>query len=151
MQIKETTDNSMCPEPYYSGKVPLLKRINDNIFEGTAWIFWVFIMSPLLTLIAWYFGYRRFDAYLLHDWPPTSTFILLFSLILIFSWLVIIAWSVYNWRRFSRHNFRVAPPKLSDKDLAESLEITLDTLKSGQSAQSGIVYYDENGHMLRFE
>ena len=151
MQIKETTDQSICPEPFYSGNVPLSKRINDNIFQGTVWIAWVFIMAPLITVIAWYFGYRRFDVYLLHDWPPTSTFLLLFSFILAFSWLVIAAWSVYNWRRFSRHNVRVAPPILDGADLADSLHIALDTLKAGQSAQSGIVYYDESGHILCFE
>ena len=151
MQIEETTDQSICPEPFYSGNVPLSKRINDNFFQGAVWIAWIFIMAPLITVIAWCFGYRRFDAYLFHDRPPTSTFILIFSFILALSWLVITAWSVYNWRRFSRHNVRAAPPILDDEDLAESLNIELDTLKAGQSAQSGIVYYDESGHMLRIE
>ena len=151
MQIKETTDQSICPEPFYSGNVPLSKRITDNIFLGAVWIFWVFITAPLVTVVAWYFGYRRFDAYLLHDWPPTSKFILLFSFILVFSWLVIAVWSIYNWRRFSRRNVRTAPPILGEEQLAASLNIALDTLKAGQSAQSGVVFYDESGTMLRIE
>lgn len=151
MKIEETTDQSICPEPFYNGNVPLSKRITDNIFLGTIWIVWAFIMAPLVTVVAWYFGYRRFDAYLVHDWPPTSRFILLFSLILVLSWLVIAAWSIYNWRRFSWRNVRTAPPILGEADLAASLNIALDTLKIGQSAQSGVVYYDESGSMLRIE
>ena len=151
MQIEETTDQSICPEPFYNGNVPLSKRIKDDIFQGVVWIAWVFIMAPLITVIAWYSGYRRFDSYLLHDWPPTSKFLVLFSLIIVLSWLVIAAWAIYNWRRYSQHNVRTAPPPLDDADLSESLNISLDTLKAGQSAQSGIVYYDENGDMLRIE
>ncbi|MBN6740442.1 poly-beta-1,6-N-acetyl-D-glucosamine biosynthesis protein PgaD [Acidithiobacillus sp. MC6.1] len=151
MLIEETTDQSICPQPFYNGNVPLLKRIHDNIFWGAAWIAWVFIMAPLFTVMAWYFGYRRFDVYLLHDWPPTSRFLLVFLFILAFSWFVIAIWSIYNWRRFSRRNVRTAPPILGEADLAASLNIALGTLKAGQSAQSGVVYYDESGYMLRIE
>ena len=151
MQIEETTDQSICPEPFYNGNVPLSKRINDNIFQGAVWIVWVFIMVPLITVIAWYFGYIRFDAYLLHDWPPTSAFLHLFAFIFAFSWLVISAWSIYNWRRYSRRNVRSAPPILDDEDLARSLNIALDALKAGQSDRSGIVYYDDSGSLLRID
>ncbi len=151
MLIKETLDYKGCPEPFYSSNIPLSKRIKDGVFQAILWIIWSLIMSPMLTGFAWYFGYKRFDVYIFHDWPPTEKFLFPVLLLIVISWSIIALWSIYNFIRFSRRNKRKSPQPIDEAVLANKLGMSLGCLKEVQLFRAGIVYYDEKGNLINIE
>lgn len=102
-----------------------------------AWVIWMYLWLPVITLVAWYFGVRTFLREVVIPDPGTVLAIgLIYLLVVAILGVILIGWSRYNLGRFGGKDRRKEPRDVSDAEVAEHFGIeegTLGELRSGRA------------------
>lgn len=113
-----------------------------------AWVIWAYLWLPVLTLVAWYLGFRTFVREIVLPDPATMvstglTYLGIVSLIA----LLLIGWSRYNLGRFGGADRRRAPPRVTDPEVQRYFEVDPDTFQLLRTGASVTVQHDEEGRV----
>jgi poly-beta-1,6-N-acetyl-D-glucosamine biosynthesis protein PgaD len=122
------------------------------VFLGSlGWAIWFHLMLPLLALLAWTFGIRRFRAFVLTDVDRTFHTLLVYALVVAASGAVFLLWSIYNWLRFRHRGRRGSPAQATPGDLAQAYQVEEAEVLRAQALKSLDVAFDDQGRIVRVD
>ncbi|TVP58053.1 MAG: poly-beta-1,6-N-acetyl-D-glucosamine biosynthesis protein PgaD [Gemmatimonadales bacterium] len=127
-------------------------RMLYSILTLIAWVIWVYLWLPLVTLLAWYFGLRVFLREIVIPDPATMLAVgLVYGLVVLILGGSLLVWSRYNVRRFRGKERREEVPPLSDQAVSEWFAVDPETLARFRSQGSLTVQLDEHGMVQSLE
>ncbi len=111
-----------------------------------AWVIWMYLWLPVVTLVAWYLGVRVFVREIVIPDPQTILAVVLAYLlvVLVFA-VVLVGWSQYNLRRFGGKDRRRFPAPLADAELADWFGIPPERLAQMRGLGRMRIEHDEEG------
>ncbi len=119
-----------------------------SILALLAWICWLYLFLPLLTLVGWAISYQRVNQYIVHNKDGFFQQIELLGPIVIIMGTLLIFWATYNWVRFRGSSRRVAPQDATVNEIAVHFKISANLVHQAQSRQVNVFYFDENGAVI---
>jgi len=119
-----------------------------QVLTLAAWSLWMYLLMPLLTLLAWMIGWKRLSTELL---TPEGIGLLMHYLPAYLTVLgllcgSLIAWALFNWWRFADRERRRETKSPTPEQLALDLRLPLEDMRRWQSMQRLVVQHDEHGH-----
>lgn len=110
---------------------------------------WLYLFIPLLSLLAWWFGWHRFDQYIIHDYEYgfTEQLTSVVAMIMILG-LSLLAWASYNILRFYDKERRHAMPDVQISAMADFYELEAQLVEQAQKAQVNLFFYDDHGKIV---
>jgi len=114
-----------------------------------AWLLWIYLFMPLLTLFLWLLGIR----FVLMEYFKLSTIeglvnvIVLYSVIIAFLWIIFEVWSIYNWWLFAGKDRRRKNEVVQDEELCEYFGISQKKLTAMRSSTNICIDFDENNKL----
>ncbi|TEU27323.1 poly-beta-1,6-N-acetyl-D-glucosamine biosynthesis protein PgaD [Alkanindiges illinoisensis] len=110
---------------------------------------WLYLFIPLLSLLAWWFGWHRFDQYIVHDYEHgfSQHLTSLVAVIMILG-LMLLAWASYNILRFYNKERRHPMPDVQPSDMAHFYELETHMVEQAQGAQVNLFFYDRQGKIV---
>ncbi|TVR62874.1 MAG: poly-beta-1,6-N-acetyl-D-glucosamine biosynthesis protein PgaD [Gemmatimonadales bacterium] len=124
------------------------QRVAYRVVTAIAWVVWGYLWLPLITLLAWFLGVRRFIREVV---VPEQSFLLatgfVYIVVILTLAATLVVWSRYNLARFGGRERRQHPPPLPREEMESYFELSegvLDTLRSGRRT---VVDYDAEGRM----
>lgn len=115
---------------------------------AAGWFVWLHMLSPLAAALAWWFGYRRFEAYVVADAVRTEHTLRLYGFAVGAAGGLFILWSLYNWFRFRGRDRRRAPTSASPVEIGHAFSIAEETVLAAQRGKIVIFDFDEDGRIL---
>ncbi|PYG01530.1 poly-beta-1,6-N-acetyl-D-glucosamine biosynthesis protein PgaD [Thioalkalivibrio sp. ALE21] len=112
------------------------------------WALWLYLLTPLLALGGWVFGFGRFEEYVLDDPLRTAFTVQIYVLVVIVAGALFLGWAIYNMVRFRGRERRRAPPPVNAEGLARSFGLDPFAVQRTQGARVGVVQFDEDGRVL---
>jgi biofilm PGA synthesis protein PgaD len=127
----------------------LQQRYISTILTFVFWVLWIFLWTPLLTLLAWLVGAHLvyFEMFELKGWGEVVREFKIFSICVTLIGLALGLWALYNYQRFHGVERRKAFPPLENNQLAEFFQVDATELSLQQKAQCLTVTFDEHGHI----
>ncbi len=120
------------------------QRTIYSVLTLLAWMVWLYLFLPLISLAAWWFGADRFSRYLLEPADRSHLLTLLgYAGVVVISAVVIIAWSYYNLRRFRGRDRRRPMPPVRDEELMQRFDIDAVTLRALRHGRRLVLHVDE--------
>lgn len=108
----------------------------SRMFTALAWLGYLYLWLPLLTLVAWAFGLHTAYALLYRNQDAAEPYLLLaLPLIALVCGVVLIGWAEYNRVRFSGPERRHPMPPVDDAQVAVALgadTVTAGTLRGNR-------------------
>ncbi len=131
---------------------PELQTHRQRVLFGAAtvaaWVMWIYLWLPIITLFGWYFGAVRF-----RDVMISNSGALHFAQVIGWYALIILAisgslvcWALYNWARFHDARRRVIDPAgVSADEMVERTHISGEVLAHAQLLRTMTVQHDVHG------
>jgi len=114
-----------------------------------AWVVWMYLWLPVVTLVAWYLGVRIFVREIVIPDPRTMLAVSVgYLLVVVIMGIVLLTWSQYNLRRFGGHDRRRTPSPVTDRETMDWFAVSPEKLGEFRSGRSILVEHDENGVVL---
>lgn len=113
------------------------------------WVLWFYIMAPLAALFAWWFGFQRFQVFVLDDPARTAQTVIIYAVIIAIGGLLFILWATYNWVRFRRLDRRGAPPVADHLAISQAFLIQPSDIQTAQTGKVMAFDFDENGQITQ--
>jgi biofilm PGA synthesis protein PgaD len=109
---------------------------------------WAYLFVPLLSLIAWWLGYRRFDQYVIqNDHEFFKQIYTILPLVMVLG-IIFLLWAFYNLLRFRGKERRGQTPNVTVSEVAHFFEIEAQLLEDAQTCQVSTYYFDESGRII---
>ena len=113
-----------------------------------AWIVWMYLWLPAVTLVAWSFGVRVFLREVVVPDPATVlTVLTAYFVVIVLMGASLIIWSRYNLERFGGQDRRKKPPEIEDAELREMFEISVDQLRCFRTERTLVVEHGSEGEV----
>jgi biofilm PGA synthesis protein PgaD len=115
------------------------------------WILWLYLITPLLSLVLWLVGYELFvDEMLVRGgYQALLRELRHYGLVVLGILLTILAWVAWNVHRYGFHNRRTqAPDPLLPAETADRAGLTAKELAVLQEARELTVDFDANDHLI---
>ncbi len=124
---------------------PVGQRTLYSLLTVFAWVVWLYLFLPLISLAAWWFGIDLFSRYLLGPEDRRHLLTLLgYAGVVVLSAVVIVAWSVYNRRRFGGLDRRKPLPPVQDEELLTRFGTDSPTLVALRTERRLILEFNGN-------
>lgn len=156
MTIKTVLDKNYKHEqvilPAFIDRPDLQSRSQRGVFgmlAAAGLTLWLYLFIPLLSLLAWWFGWHRFDQYIIHDYEHgfTQHLAILVAIIMLLG-LILLTWASYNILRFYNKERRHAMPDVQIGDMAHFYELETQLVEQAQAAQVNLFFYDRQGKIV---
>jgi|GEM_PF-2044813 len=123
------------------------RKLTNYALTFLWWSVWGHFMLPLLTLLLWMSGFRRFSEELLGrgGLDALVSRLPLYATVVAVLCGTLVGWALLNWWRFAQHDRRHAHQSVSPKLLAHSYGVAPEELGRWQSARRLVVSHDPNG------
>ncbi len=110
---------------------------------------WAYLFVPLLSLLAWWFGWHRFDHYIVHDYQHgfTQSITVMIAVVMMMG-LMLLGWASYNILRFYHNERRNHVPDVKPCEIARFYEIEPEQVQQAKAAQNSIFHYDSQGKIV---
>lgn len=133
--------------------VPPAGRNLARLITFGFWMLWVYLWLPVVSLLAWWFGYDLFYQEMVvrggAHWLLRQLDDYLLWIGLLCGGLV--AWATYNWLRFRGVTRRQRVPGLTEAELARYFGLTVDEVRVYRTSQFLRVHFDGYGRILKIE
>lgn len=121
-------------------------------FAATAafWALWLYIITPLLTIVLWIAGVHVFDKEMLElgGYELFVHKLSTYGVVVLLIMLVCLLWVTWNVKRYSGRNARVKVQTLSTNEIAAMAGIEAQVLDGIQKAKRLVVDFDEKDRLL---
>ncbi len=123
------------------------RKLTNYVLTFLWWSVWGHFMLPLLTLLLWMSGFRRFSEELLGQGGLDALVsrLPLYGTVVAVLCGTLVGWALVNWWRFAQHDRRHAYQTVSPRLLAHSYGVAPEELARWQSARRLVVSHDANG------
>ena len=127
---------------------PVWRKL-DLLLTFIFWLFYFYLLLPLITFILWIFGFRLFYfEFLQGGYYSLLLFIKRMGLAVGGIGLLLIFWQYYNLRRFGSLNRRRKTPAFSLEVLAQKLGFPVEKAQILQRAQEAEVSLEVKGNTI---
>ncbi|TVP77726.1 MAG: poly-beta-1,6-N-acetyl-D-glucosamine biosynthesis protein PgaD [Gemmatimonadales bacterium] len=117
-----------------------------------AWVVWMYLWLPLITLLAWYFGIRALIREAVIPDPGTVLSIAaIYLLVVAILGGILIGWSRYNLRRFGGKDRRKEARGVPASEVAAHFGIREDTLADMRAGRSLVLSHSPGGRVSGVE
>ncbi|MCC5862206.1 MAG: poly-beta-1,6-N-acetyl-D-glucosamine biosynthesis protein PgaD [Gammaproteobacteria bacterium] len=124
---------------------PVGQRTLYSLLTVLAWVVWLYLFLPLISLAAWWFGVDLFSRYLLGPEDRSHLLTLLgYAGVVVLSAVVIVAWSAYNLARFGGLDRRRPVPPVRDEELLQRFAVDEATLTALREQRRLVLQFDED-------
>lgn len=117
-----------------------------------AWFVWFYLLLPLMSLAAWWFGFEVFRDFMLDDegggYLATLTG---YAAVIASTALLVIGWSRYNQARYGGRERRRPTPPVTIEMTRERFALDARTLDQARNAKRMEIELDEAGRLLSAE
>ncbi|MFN0299604.1 MAG: poly-beta-1,6-N-acetyl-D-glucosamine biosynthesis protein PgaD [Burkholderiales bacterium] len=131
---------------------PELQTSRQRVLFGaatvTAWVMWVYLWLPIITLVGWYFGVRRFRDVMVTNSGAVhfAQVVGWYALIIVGICGALVCWALYNWARFHDAKRRVVDPaSVSADEMVERTHVSSEVLACAQMLRIMTVQHDAHG------
>ncbi|ANJ67207.1 poly-beta-1,6-N-acetyl-D-glucosamine biosynthesis protein PgaD [Halothiobacillus diazotrophicus] len=115
------------------------------------WMIWLYLISPLSALFAWWFGYDRMNLFVLSDPAHTIRTLMLYAMVIAAGGALFILWAVYNWLRFRRVDRRRVPETATEADIASAFAIPTQSVLDARGGKVLAFNFDDHGQIMDIE
>ncbi len=110
---------------------------------------WFYLFVPILSLLAWWFGWYRFDQYIIQDYQHGfSENIAVMIVVVIMMGLLLLGWASYNILRFYDNERRHVMPDVQNSEVANFYELPTEKIAQAKAAKVSLLYYDRKGKIV---
>jgi biofilm PGA synthesis protein PgaD len=124
------------------------------IFAAAGWILWLYLLMPGGALIAWWFGYYRFDTFALSNPEGGTRAIAAYAILIVLLGALFILWAIYNRLRYGgkriRHR-RHAQPDSDERSTAQVLSVGLAEVLAAQASKVQTFEFKEDGSLSQIK
>jgi len=124
------------------------RRAMFSVITLLAWVIWLYLFLPLLSLGAWWFGIATFREQMLV--PGRGEYLLTltgYAIVVAVTALVIIGWSRYNQLRFGGPDRRQPLPPISDETVARRFGLDVEGLRRAREVQVMEIDFEPDGRL----
>jgi biofilm PGA synthesis protein PgaD len=115
------------------------------------WGIWLYIISPVFSLLAWWFGYLQLSKYVLNDPVGLVTTLRVYAVAIALGGLLFIFWAVYNWIRFRNSHRRGVSQIASPGDIGLGMGLTEAAVLFAQQHRLITFTHDDIGQVINIE
>ncbi len=110
------------------------------------WMVWIYLWIPLLSLLAWVFGFQVFERHMIELKGYQGLFDLLgvYAIVVFLLGGSLLAWAGYNIRRYGGENRRSVKPVVTLEEQARTSNVASSDLERWQKSQMIVI---EHGHI----
>jgi biofilm PGA synthesis protein PgaD len=125
------------------------QRVFYSAITFVIWVAWVYIWLPLLSLVAWIFGYRLFydEMIVKAGFQALVERIGNYSLVILVCGCVFVGWAVYNRLRFRGRERRHAAYPLTTEEVSEYFNVNPDSMRRWHGAKRLVVHHTDTGEI----
>jgi biofilm PGA synthesis protein PgaD len=117
------------------------------LIATVGWLVWLYMISPLSALFAWWFGYQRLDIFILSDPAETIHTLTIYSIVIAAGGMMFILWATYNWLRFRGFDRRGVPTPTTKEEMAATFAIPTQSVVAARAGKILAFHFDEHGHI----
>jgi biofilm PGA synthesis protein PgaD len=127
----------------------LRQKYISSFLTMVFWILWIFLWTPLITLVAWISGMDLvyFQMVELEGGKAVAENFLIFLEIVAGMGVLYGAWAAYNYLRYGKLNRRTALPPVTNEELGEFFQVDPFRLAEKQDCQCISVRFDVDGNI----
>lgn len=115
-----------------------------------AWLVWLYLFLPLLSIAAWWFGITTFQEQMLDPVRNAYLFTLTgYAIVVAIATLLIVGWSRYNEARFGGPDRRRPVAPVTDEMIQERFGLDAATIRQVRKAQIMQIELDRSGRLER--
>lgn len=128
----------------------LHQRYASAFFTFIFWVIWIFLWTPLITLLSWLAGGDLFYLQMVELEGYKGLIADFQSFLLVISILGggLAIWALYNWVRFRGVDRRTAPNAVTTQQLAEFFAVDPQALDRKQQAKYLSIRFDADGNII---
>jgi len=128
----------------------LSERYLSALFTFLFWIIWIFLWTPLVTLIGWLLGLDLvyLEMIELEGYKAVITDFGLFLICVAVIGFILGIWALYNFMRFKDIDRRAAIEPVNNHQLSIFFAIDPSLLTKQQKSQCLSVYFDDHGNIV---
>jgi len=127
--------------------VVFARRVTTLMITVVFWGLWVYLVTPLLSLLLWYAGIYLFvDRMItLGGYQAFSEQLFDYSAAVFAMWLALTLWVLWNLRRYGQNNRRtVPPPHVSKAQMSEAMHVAADVMQRVHSSRRIYLHFDRH-------
>ena len=113
------------------------------------WAIWFYVLSPFFALVAWAFGYQRFNMFILDDPSRTLESLQIYAIAVIIGGLIFMLWASYNWVRFRLSHRRGLAQTATAGDIGLSFGLTEDQVLLAQEQNTLTFHFNDEGAITK--
>jgi biofilm PGA synthesis protein PgaD len=133
-----------------STSVPISRRLGWGVVTLFFWTMWVYLWMPLVTLIAWGFGF--YGVYSKFKWEAE---VMEFTRLVIIYFVIasalggtLLLWAFSEYMRFRDKNRRTMPRLAAPEELAGYAKLQTEQLVAWRDSRCMIAHHDSHGALL---
>jgi len=121
----------------------------SSMLAVIGWTCWLYLILPLLTLIAWVGGYYRVNQYVVLNKDGFFEQINILGPVVIIMVVLLLLWATYNLLRFRDVARRNAPSNTTVEEMAEHFKIEEQLVVKAQKQQISVFHFDDKGNVIK--
>lgn len=117
------------------------------------WFFWLYLWQPLISLVAWLFGFNIFYNHLLNIFKVSEFIqvISLYFLIIFLIGIVFLSWAKYNNFKYKGKKRRGLVHKVSLENIAKGYRISNKQVMHAKLSRKIILNFDRHGNIIEID
>ncbi len=123
------------------------RRVAELMITVVFWGLWVYLVTPLLSLMLWFIGIYLFvDRMItLGGYEAFAEQIVNYGSAVFVMWLTLTLWVIWNLRRYGQHNRRTEPPPyVTDDQMAEAMHLPVGTISRAHASRHIHLHFDQH-------
>lgn len=146
-------------EPYYMGLIieaphlqTLKHKFSSSLLTFLFWVFWFYLWHPLISIIAWFFGFSFFYDNMIHLGGLAGFLKLVgtYALVVFIIALLFFGWAAYNNWRFKNKKRRGKMWKIGFRNLGERYMLSEEQVLNAKTSRRLVVHFNAAGRIVAF-
>jgi biofilm PGA synthesis protein PgaD len=122
-----------------------MQRSVYALLSTIGWLVWLYLFGPLLSVMAWLFGYKRFNEFVLNNNNHAMHTLMVYAIVIGAAGLAFVLWATYNLFRFRGRSRRASTQPATLAEVAETYGVDEEKVTRIRAAKVQLVHHDEHG------
>lgn len=121
------------------------RRVAELTVTVIFWGLWIYLITPLLSLLLWYIGISLFVDRMvtLGGYEAFARQMVNYGSVVVVMWLLLTLWVVWNLHRYGQRNRRMAlPPHVTKAQMAEAMHLTQESIRRLNASRITYMHFD---------
>ncbi len=136
---------------YHPELVTKTKKSVLFLIATAGWIIWLYIMLPLIAVLAWAFGYQRLEIFVLSDSVRTFQTLKIYASAIAVGGALFILWAMYNWLRFHARDRRGSLKQVSAQDIGHTFGLEEIAVLRARQEKNADFSFNADGQIISIE